>query len=69
MTTKPYKAYKVFESDNIWRVGLFEAKLIRCTYYHSYNINIEKNWEYHILKYIKQMSHKISNYQYDVVKI
>ena len=52
MTTKPYKAWIIFESDDIWKVGKVEAWLIQCTYNHSFNINKETNWKYHIQKYI-----------------
>jgi len=57
LTTKPYKASIVFESDDIWDVGWFEQFLIKI-YKKKYNINSESDWKKHISSYIKQYKSK-----------
>ena len=54
MTTKPYRASIVFDSDDIWKVGRVEAGLIFCTWENNYNRDIEEDWKKHIERYIKQ---------------
>ncbi len=57
MTTKPYTAKIVYESDNIWEVGYMEQYLINL-YPKTYNINKELDWKKHIRTYIKQYKKK-----------
>lgn len=54
MTTKPYRAYIVFDSDDIWKVGQVEAALIHCTWNNNYNISPEDNWRDHIQSYVNR---------------
>ena len=60
LTTKPYKASIVFESDDIWDVGWYEHFLIQL-YPKRYNINSEIDWKRHIKGYIKQYKKKFED--------